>query len=268
MSRLQLSGVVVLCCWLLLALSGVWLASQANHIDLANMFATPVSNIDGLFGYDDLGRSILLRIISGAQVSLLVAVSVTLLTSVTGTLLGLLSGWFGGFIDTILVRLMDIFLAFPGILLAIALAGLLGPGIGNVIIALAVTGWVGFARLARGQVLSLRHREHVSAALSLGSRTPTILLRHILPLMLAPLLVEATFSIAGAVIAEAGLSFLGLGVQAPQASWGGMLRDAVRYLLVAPHMTIAPALTIMLVVLSVNMLGDNLRDRLDIRLRE
>jgi peptide/nickel transport system permease protein len=268
MSRLQLGAVIVLCCWLLLALSGVLFASQANHIDLGSMFASPAVNIYGLFGYDDLGRSILLRIITGAQVSLLVAVSVTLLTSVTGTLIGLLSGWFGGIVDIILVRIMDIFLAFPGILLAIALAGLLGPGIANVIIALAVTGWVGFARLGRAQVLSLRHREHVLAAQSLGTMTPFILLRHILPLMLAPLLVEATFAIAGAVIAEAGLSFLGLGVQAPQASWGGMLRDAVRYLLVAPHMTIAPALTIMLVVLSVNMLGDSLRDRLDIRLRE
>lgn len=267
MNRLQYFAVMVICGWLLLAMAGLWVTS-ANHVALNDMFAFPRLEITGLLGYDDLGRSIISRIISGARISLQVAVTVTIITALIGTLFGMVSAWFSGFVDIIMVRIMDIFLAFPGILLAIALAGLLGPGIDNVIIALAVTGWVGFARLARAQVLSLKSREHIMAAQSLGSSSLYIMSRHLLPLMMAPLLIEATFSIAGTVIAEAGLSFLGLGVQAPQASWGGMLRDGVRYLLVAPHMMLAPAIAIMLVVLSVNLLGDHLRDRLDIRLRD
>jgi peptide/nickel transport system permease protein len=161
--------------------------------------------------------------------------------------------------------LIDIFLAFPGILLAIALAGLLGPGIDNVVIALTVVGWVGYARLSRAQVLSLKHREHVMAAEALGTRKHRIMLRHLLPLMSAPLIIEATFGVAAVVIAEAGLSFLGLGVQPPGASWGAMIRDGTRYLLVAPHMVLAPGMAIFIVVLSVNLLGDRLRDHLDIR---
>ena len=267
MNRLQQFSLAVIVLWCVVAIAGVWATQAANHVELADMFARPHGSDTGLLGYDDLGRSILVRIINGAHISLLVALSVTVLTAISGTLFGITSAWSGGLVDTVMVRTMDIFLAFPGILLAIALAGLLGPGIDNVIIALTVTGWVGFARLARAQVLSLRHREHIVAARSLGSSTLFIISRHLLPLMMAPLLVEATFSIAGAVIAEAGLSFLGLGVQSPQASWGGMLRDGIRYLLFAPHMTLVPAIAIMLVVFSVNMLGDHLRDRLDIRTR-
>ena len=167
-----------------------------------------------------------------------------------------------------IVRIVDIFLAFPGILLAIALAGILGPGIENVVIALAAVGWVGFARLARAQTLSLKNREHIQAAIALGCRLPRIVLRHLLPLLAAPLIVEATFGVAGAVIAEAGLSFLGLGVQPPAASWGSIIRDGTRYLLVAPHLVIAPGVALMLVVLSVNLLGDRLRDWMDVRTRK
>jgi peptide/nickel transport system permease protein len=156
-------------------------------------------------------------------------------------------------------------MAFPGILLAIALAGLLGPGIGNLVIALSLVGWVGFARLARAQVLSLKQREHVQAAQALGSRTTDIIRRHLVPLIAAPLLVEATFAVAAVVIAESGLSFLGLGVQPPEASWGSMIRDGVRYLLVAPHLVLAPGLSLFLVVLSVNLLGDRWRDKLDVK---
>jgi len=183
-----------------------------------------------------------------------------------GTLLGTVTAFHGGWWDRTAVLGVDIFLAFPGILLAIALAGLLGPGIDNVIIALTVVGWVGYARLSRAQVLSLAHREHVQAAEALGSRRGHIIRRHLLPLMAAPLIVEATFGIAAVVIAEAGLSFLGLGVQPPSASWGAMIRDGTRYMLVAPHMVLAPGIAIMLVVLAVNRLGDRLRDRLDTRL--
>ncbi|MBT3059949.1 MAG: ABC transporter permease, partial [Candidatus Thiodiazotropha sp. (ex Lucina pensylvanica)] len=194
------------------------------------------------------------------------AVGVVGFSALAGSLVGLLAGYHGGWLDLLLVRVIDIFLAFPGILLAIALAGVMGPGIDNLIIALSVVGWVGYARLARGQVLSLKRRDHVMAAVALGSSRLTILRKHLLPLLMAPLIVEATFGMAGMVIAEAGLSFLGLGIQPPQASWGSMIRDGAGYMLMAPHMVLAPGVTIMLVVLSLNLLGDRLRDYLDIRL--
>jgi peptide/nickel transport system permease protein len=145
---------------------------------------------------------------------------------------------------------------------------LLGPGIDNVVIALTTVGWVGYARLSRAQVLSLKHREHVQAAEALGNSKWRIIRKHLLPLMAAPLIIEATFGIAAVVIAEAGLSFLGLGVQPPQASWGAMIRDGTRYMLVAPHMVLAPGVALFAVVLSVNLLGDRLRDKLDIRLTD
>lgn len=259
--------ITLLLCWLAAAVLGVFSNAQANTVMLEHIFDGPQASLFGVLGYDDLGRSLLARVLSGARVSLTVAVSVTLLTCLTGVAIGTFAGWAGRWPDAVLSRITDIFLAFPGILLAIALAAMLGPGLENVIIALCVTGWVGFARLARAQVMSLKQREHILAARALGTADPVTLFRHVLPLMLAPLLVEASFSMAGAVVAEAGLSFLGLGVQAPQASWGGMLRDGVRYLLVAPHMTLVPALAVMAVVLSVNMLGDRLRDSLDVRQR-
>ena len=249
--------------WLLLAVLGPWLPLQPNQINLPFILHPPSTT--AWLGYDDLGRPILDRLIMGARTSFFVAFWVILLSLLVGTLIGLLSGWVGGYLDLFIVRLIDVFLAFPGILLAIALSGLLGPGIENVVFALSVVGWVGFARLARAQTLSLKHREHVLAALALGAKTPRILRYHILPLVIAPLTIEATFGIAGVVIAEAGLSFLGLGVQPPAASWGSMIRDGTSYMLVAPHMVLAPGITLMLIVLSVNLLGDQFRDRLDVK---
>jgi peptide/nickel transport system permease protein len=190
------------------------------------------------------------------------------LSLLAGTFIGTATAYHGGWWDRVAVQVVDIFLAFPGILLAIALAGLLGPGIDNVVIALTTVGWVGYARLARAQVLSLKHREHVLAAQALGTGRWRIMYRHLLPLMLAPLIVEATFGVAAVVVAEAGLSFLGLGVQPPAASWGAMIRDGTRYLLVAPHVVLAPGLAMLAVVLAVNLLGDRLRDRLDTRLND
>jgi peptide/nickel transport system permease protein len=249
--------------WLLLAVLGPWLPLQPNQINLPFILHPPSTT--AWLGYDDLGRPILDRLIIGAKTSFFVAFWVILLSLLVGTMIGLLSGWVGGYLDLFIVRLIDVFLAFPGILLAIALSGLLGPGIENVVFALSVVGWVGFARLARAQTLSLKHREHVLAALALGAKTPRILRYHILPLVIAPLTIEATFGIASVVIAEAGLSFLGLGVQPPAASWGSMIRDGTRYMLVAPHMVLAPGITLILIVLSVNLLGDQLRDRLDVK---
>ncbi len=255
--------LLILLLWLSAALAGPLLPLQPDHIDLPRILAAPEA-VEWL-GSDELGRPVLDRLLMGARTSFLVALGVVTLSVIFGSILGAWAAYRGGYADLLLVRVMDIFLAFPGILLAIALAGVMGPGIENVIIALSIVGWVGYARLARAQVLSLKHRDHIAAAIALGSRQGAIVLHHLLPLIVAPLIVEATFGIAGIVIAEAGLSFLGLGVQPPAASWGSMIRDGTRYMLVAPHLVLAPGVAIMLVVLAVNLLGDRLRDRLDIR---
>lgn len=249
--------------WALAALSGPILPLAPDRIDLSAILAPPGGGT--LLGNDDLGRPVLDRLVTGARTSLLVGVGVVAVSVLVGAVVGGVAGLAGGWLDLALVRLIDVFLAFPGILLAIALAGILGPGIDNLIIALAAVGWVGYARLVRAQILSLKRRDHVAAARALGAGPARLLFRHLLPLALAPLMVEATFGIAAAVIAEAGLSFLGLGVQPPQASWGSMIRDGTAYLLVAPHLVLAPGVAVLLVVLSVNLLGDRLRDRLDVR---
>lgn len=253
----------VLALWLLAALLGGWLPLAPGDIDLAHILAPP--GADAPLGRDDLGRGVADRLIAGARLSLVVAVVVVAVSALVGTVIGVLSAWIGGWVDALVVALVDLVLAFPGILLAIALAGLLGPSVGNVVIALAAVSWVGYARLARAQTASVMRREHVLAAGLLGVPTYRILARHVLPLIAAPLLVEATFGLGAAVMAEAGLSFLGLGAQPPTASWGAMLRDGVRYMLVAPHLVLAPGLAVFACVLSVNLLGDRLRDAWDVR---
>ena len=252
--------------WSLMAIVGPMLPLSPNHVELSKILALPGDG--ALLGYDDLGRFIGDRLVMGARTSFFVAFWVVTVSLFIGTAIGMISGYFGGGWDLFVVRIMDIFLAFPGILLAIALAGVLGPGINNVVIALSIVSWVGYARLARAQVLSLKHREHIQAAVALGTRPLSIIIKHLLPLIMAPLIVEATFGVAGVVIGEAGLSFLGLGVQPPEASWGSMIRDGARYMLVAPHMVLAPSVALMLVVLAVNLLGDRLRDHLDVKTRD
>lgn len=253
----------VLWFWLAVAVVAPWLGFRPDAIDLGHILDGP--SITAWLGHDDLGRDILARLAAGAAVSWTVAGLVTLVTLTLGTTLGLIAGYYGGWIDRLLMHVTDVFLAFPGILLAIAFAAVLGPGIGNLILALCMTSWVGYARLTRAQALSLRNRQHVLAAQSMGATTPRILFRHMLPLLAAPLLVEATFSIASLIVAEASLSFLGLGIQAPHASWGAMLRDGVRYLLVAPHYVLATGASLMSLVLAVNVMGDTLRDTLDVK---
>ncbi len=255
--------VFVLFFWALaVALSLLW-DFHPNIINLQQILVAP--NLHAWLGYDDLGREIFARLINGAQVSMLVAIVVTAITMLFGTTIGLMSGFYGGKVDRCIMHITDVFMAFPGILLAIAFAAVLGAGLGNLIIALCMTSWVGYARLTRAQALSLRHRQHVLAAESLGASVPRIMIKHMLPLLAAPLVVEATYSIAGLIIAEASLSFLGLGIQAPNASWGAMLRDGVRYMLVAPHYVLAVGLSLMSLVLAINLLGDQLRDYLDIK---
>jgi peptide/nickel transport system permease protein len=261
---MRLPGLV-LTLWVLMALAGLLPSLEPHRVALAEIFVTPSAG--HWLGTDELGRPVLDRLLAGASVSLLVALTTVGLSALIGIAIGLLAGYFGGPVDRVISRLIEVFLAFPGMLLAIAMAAMIGPGIDNVIIALAVMGWVGYARLVRVQVLSLRRREHVLAASALGRGHLAIMGRHLLPLVMAPVWVEASFGLAGAVVAEAGLSFLGLGIQAPDASWGGMIRDGVRYLLVAPHLVLAPGIALCLVVLAANLFGDALRDRLDVTSR-
>ena len=219
-------------------------------------------------GTDELGRDILSRIIFGTRVSMLVSISVVFGAGIIGLAIGAVAGYFGGWIDRFVnIILINAFLSFPGILLAIAFAAFLGPGLDKVILALVVTGWAGYARLARAQILQAKEMEYVLAARSLGASHARILVRHLLPNILQPVLVQATIAMAGAILAESTLSFLGVGVLAPLPSWGAMLNDARGHLFDAPHLVIFPALAVMTAVLAFNLLGDALRDWLDPRMR-
>jgi len=251
--------IVILLVWAVLATTAPVLPLSPNEVALESMLKGPAA--DRPLGADELGRPVLDRMIAGARISFFVAVSVVAISALVGTFAGATAAYLGGWVDGLLNRIIDVFLAFPGILLAIALSSLLGPGIINLVAALSIVGWVGFARLARAQVLSLKSRDHVQAAEALGAGRHRIVIRHLVPLAMAPLVVEATFGIAAVIVAEAGLSFLGLGAQPPTASWGSMIREGSRYMLVAPHLVVAPGVAIFLVVLAVNLAGDRLQDR-------
>jgi len=218
------------------------------------------------FGLDELGRDILARLLAGARISLLVGLAVVSVSSVVGMLVGSVAGYFGGRVDDVISRFVDVLMAFPGILLAIALVAVLGPSLTNVVLALSVIGWVGYARLVRGQALRARELDFVQAARALGAGSARVVLRHVLPTAFPAVVVQATLGMAGAIIAEASLSFLGLGVQPPTPSWGTMLDAGRAHLFDAPHLTIFPGLAIALLVLGFNFLGDGLRDRVDPKL--
>src|SRR6187399_1244703 len=217
------------------------------------------------FGLDELGRDIFARVLAGARISFLVGLTVVSVSASVGTLLGALAGYFGGVLDDLISRVIDTLLAFPGLLLAIAVVAVLGPSLINVVLALTLIGWVGYARLVRGQTLRAREFEYVQAARALGASTGEILWRHIVPAVLPAVVVQATLGMAGAIVGEASLSFLGLGVQPPTPSWGTMLNGGRAHILDAPHLTLFPGLAIALLVLGLNFLGDGLRDRIDPR---
>jgi len=258
-----LAGWMLLAIVLIATLAPLLAPYDPQALDLPGGLTGP--SAEHWLGQDKLGRDLLSRLLIGARVSLGVASCTVAITTAVGVSLGLIAGWRGGWLDEALMRLTDIFLAFPGILLAIAFTAAAGPGIGHVIVALSLIGWVGYARLTRGQVLAAREREFMSAATALGLPTRRLLFRHLLPNVAAPVLVEATFGFAYAILAESSLSFLGLGTQPPTPSWGALLDAGRSYLLVAPHITTFPGLTIFLTVLCAVHLGDRLRDRLDPR---
>lgn len=260
-------GVVLLLLFVVSALFAPWLAPQdPAQIDLGGRLLVPGHG--HFFGTDDLGRDILSRTLYGARISLVVAVSVVTLSLAIGLVVGLAAGFYGGWADTALnVYVTNAFLALPGILLAIAFVAFVGPGLFNLILALSISGWVAYARLVRAQVMAVKEREFVEAARALGASDMRVVGRHILPNIVQPLIVQAAIGMAGAVLAEATLSFLGLGVPPPTASWGAMLNDARSHLFDSPHLVIFPAMAVILAVLSFNFIGDALRDFLDPRMR-
>ncbi len=254
-------GLAILSLMLLLAAAGPLVApSDYFATDLEGALRGPTT--EHPFGQDKLGRDVFWQVVIGARTSILVALAVVLTTAVVGCLLGAAAGYFGGIVDLLIMRTVDILLAFPGILLAVALAGVLGPSLWNVILVLSILGWVGYARLVRAQFLSLREREYVQAARALGAGSGRIILRHIFPNALSPVIVQATFSAAAIILAESSLSFLGLGPQ-DSPSWGSLLSQGVNFLGFGPHIAFFPGLFIMLTVLALNLVGDVLRDLLD-----
>jgi len=261
---LRVGGVLVAVTLLAAVIGPLLTPYDPARQELALRLAAPT--IAHPFGLDELGRDILARVLAGARISFLVGLTVVLISTVVGTLLGAVAGYFGGPADEVISRLIDMLLAFPGLLLAIAIVAVLGPSLINVLVALTVIGWVGYARLVRGQVLRSREFEYVQAARAVGATAAHILWRHVIPTAIPALVVQATLGMAGAVIGEASLSFLGLGVQPPTPSWGTMLNGGRAHILDAPHLTIFPGIAIVLLVVGFNFLGDGLRDRLDPRL--
>jgi peptide/nickel transport system permease protein len=267
MNRLSIFGIIVVAVLVLTALFAPLIARQDFGTTHPEIRYQPPSS-EHWFGTDATGRDVFSRVVYGARISLQVGFIVVLISALVGTMLGALSGYYGGWIDRIVSGyVFNVFLAFPGLLLAIALVAFLGKGLDKLILALCVIGWVGYARLIRGQVLKVREYDFVQAARALGAGDLRILIRHILPNAIQPLIVQASLGMAGAVLSEASLSFLGLGVQEPTPSWGKMI-DEARGMETAPHALIFPAIAIALTVLAFNFIGDGLREYLDPRQRK
>jgi len=257
----RVGGAIVLIA-VLAAVLGPWVVPVDPAAQQLALRLEPPTGVH-IFGLDELGRDIFARLLLGARISLLVGLVVVGVSAIVGVTLGSIAGYFGGRVDEIISRIMDVMMAFPGLLLAIAMVAVLGPSLTNVVLALTIIGWVGYARVVRGQVLRAREFEFVQAARALGATVPRILLRHVIPTTLPAVTVQATLGMGAAILNEAALSFLGLGVQPPTPSWGTMLNYGRQHLLNAPHLTVFPGIAIAILVLGFNFLGDGLRDRLD-----
>jgi len=261
---LVVTGSIVVLALAVVAVFGRWLAPfDPTTMDFAARFAPP--SWTHPFGTDDFGRDVFSRVLFGAAVSFKVAFIAVGISGTVGVLLGLLAGFLGGWIDELVMRVMDILFAFPAVLLAITVMAILGRGVGNAMIAIAIVYIPIFARVTRGAVISVRGREYVTAARAMGQGSWRIMLRHVLPNSLGPIIVQTSLSLAFAILAEAALSFFGLGTQPPEPSWGRMLSEGRSFLHQAPWMGIFPGLAIMVSVLGFNLLGDGLRDVLDPR---
>lgn len=263
MSRLAYIGLAIAAIFILAAVFAPWIATyDVAAQDLAIRYAGP--SAEHWFGTDGLGRDVFSRVVFGARISLEVGITVVVVSCVIGTVIGSLAGFYGGIIDKFLSGyVFNVFLAFPGLLLAIALVAFLGAGQGKLIMALCVIGWVGYARVMRGQVLKVREYDYVQAARALGASDRRILFTHILPNAVQPLIVQASLGMAGAVLSEASLSFLGLGIPPPAPSWGTMIEEARQFFSTYPHMLFFPGAAIALTVLAFNFIGDGLREYLD-----
>lgn len=265
-NRRAVIGGVIMLLFVVTAIAAPWLAPyDAFRQDTRARLEPP--SAQHVLGTDELGRDVLSRVIYGSRPSLMVAVMAVVVSLLVGVTLGAVAGYAGGLTDNLIMRVVDVFLALPAIVLAIALVAVLGGSLWNVVIALGATGWVQYARIVRGLVLSLKEHEHVTAVRALGASSSRIIVRHLLPNTASAIIVVATLSLAHMIVAEASLSFLGLGVPPPEPTWGGMLNTGRRFLRVAFHLSIFPGLAIMITVLGINLLGDALRDVLDPTLR-
>jgi ABC-type dipeptide/oligopeptide/nickel transport system permease subunit len=260
-------GLVVFGLLVLMAIFAPWIAPHDPIKEANVMDAVTAPGAKFLLGSDHAGRDVLSRLIFGARVSLSVGLVVQGVSVTIGTVLGLLAGYYGGWVDSVISGVTTVLQAFPGLLFAIAVMSVLGPGLYNVFLALGLVGWPTIARLVRGEVLALREREFVEGARAMGARDVRILLRHILPNCLGPVIVVVTLGMAGAILSEASLSFLGLGTQPPTPSWGAMLAGGRDHIFDAPWLTLYPGLAIFITILALNLLGDGLRDVLDPRIR-
>lgn len=265
-NKMAMAGGLMVCFMFVLAILAPVIAPDPGFVDISRQLQPP--NVTALLGTDDLGRDVFSRIAYGARISLLVgSVAVGIATAV-GILFGAIAGYYGGWIDIVVMRFVDIMLCFPSFFLILAVIAFLEPSIWNIMIIIGLTGWMGVARLVRAEFLSLREREFVLAIRSLGASDSRIILRHILPNALSPVLVSAALGIAGAILTESALSFLGIGVQPPTPSWGNMLIAGKQTLGTAWWLSVFPGLAILLTVLGYNLLGEGLRDALDPRLKK
>lgn len=269
-SKTAMAGLIILMVIVLMAIFADVIGDYENvavKMDVANRLLGPFT--DGhIFGTDHYGRDVFVRIAHGARVSVIIGFGAVALSLVFGGLIGATAGFYGGKYDNIVMRLMDIIIAIPSTILALAVVAVLGSGIGNLMVAIAVADIPKYARVVRSSVLTIRNADYIEAASAVGAKVSRIISRHILPNVIGPIIVQCTLGVGNSILNAAGLSYIGLGVQAPRPEWGNMLSEAREYIQVAPHLIIFPGIVLALTVLALNLLGDGLRDALDPRLKD